>query len=40
MVGIAKKKENSVATIRDAPKIIAPIIVEADLEVPGIMDKH
>ena len=40
MVGMAKKKENSVATTLDAPKIIAPIIVDADLEVPGIIDKH
>ena len=40
IVGIARKKENSVATNRVAPKAIAPIIVAADLEVPGINDRH
>ena len=40
IVGIARKKENSTATIRDEPSIIAPIIVAADLEVPGIMARH
>ena len=40
IVGIARKKENSIATTLEAPKSIAPIIVAADLEVPGIIDKH
>lgn len=40
MVGIAKKKENSVATVRDAPRSIAPIIVAPEREVPGIMERH
>ena len=40
IVGIARKKENSAATSLEAPKIIAPIIVEADLDVPGIIEIH
>lgn len=40
MVGIAKKKENSVATVLEAPKSTPPIIVAPDLEVPGMNDKH
>ena len=37
IVGIAKKKENSAASTREAPSNIAPIMVAAEREVPGIM---
>ena len=40
IVGIAKKNENSVAAVLDNPNIMAPIIVAADLEVPGTIAKH
>ena len=40
IVGIAKKNENSVATTRLNPNSIPPIIVAADLDVPGIDAKH
>src|SRR5690554_6245785 len=36
ITGIDKKNEYSVATKREAPKIIPPTIVAPDLEVPGI----
>ena len=39
IVGIAKKKENSVETNRDVPKSIAPIMVAPDREVPGISER-
>ena len=39
MVGIARKKENSAATVREVPKSIAPIMVAPEREVPGIIAK-
>jgi hypothetical protein len=39
-VGIAKKKENSAAALVDKPKSIPPIIVDADLDMPGNSDIH
>ena len=39
IVGMAKKKENSAATVREVPKIIAPIMVAPEREVPGIIAK-
>ena len=38
IIGIARKKVNSVAAARDTPKIIPPIIVDPDREVPGTKD--
>ncbi len=35
MTGIAKKKVNSVATVRETPKIKAPTIVAPERDVPG-----
>ena len=35
IVGIARKKENSVATTREAPKIMAPTIVARTWKFPG-----
>ena len=40
IIGIAKKNENSVAVFRSSPDIKPPMIVEADLETPGIKAKH
>ena len=40
MVGMARKKENSAAAARLAPSIMAPMMVAADLDVPGIMARH
>ena len=40
IVGIARKKENSVAVLRFNPKHIPPIIVAPDLETPGIIARH
>ncbi|MNN75700.1 hypothetical protein D3C81_1920200 [compost metagenome] len=40
MVGMARKKENSVAALRDRPRIRPPMIVEAEREVPGIIARH
>ena len=40
IIGIAKKNENSVAVFRSSPDINPPIIVDADLETPGIKAKH
>ena len=40
IVGIARKKENSAAAPLEHPRSIAPIIVAADLDVPGIIAKH
>ena len=39
ITGIAKKNENSAATILEVPKKIAPKIVEPERDVPGIRDK-
>jgi len=39
MVGIASKKENSVATGLDSPEINPPIIVAPERDVPGIIAK-
>src|SRR5712672_1035828 len=39
MVGIARKKENSVAAGRDKPRSKPPMMVAPEREVPGIMDK-
>ena len=36
MTGIDKKKEYSAATKQEVPRIIAPIIVAPEREVPGI----
>ena len=36
MTGMDKKKEYSAATKREVPRIIAPIIVAPEREVPGI----
>lgn len=38
ITGIDKKNENSAATNRDAPKIIAPKIVAPERDVPGTID--
>ena len=38
ITGIPKKKENSVATKRELPIMIAPKIVAPEREVPGIKD--
>ena len=40
MVGIAKKKENSVAALRDNPENIPPTMVAPDRDVPGIIATH
>ena len=40
IIGIAIKNENSAATGRAAPSSIAPIIVAAERETPGIMAIH
>lgn len=40
ITGNAKKKENSAAATVDNPAIHAPIIVEADLDIPGHIAKH
>ena len=39
-VGIARKKENSAATSLEHPISIAPIIVAAERDVPGIIARH
>lgn len=39
IVGIARKKENSAATNLEEPSNIAPIIVAAERDVPGIIAK-
>ena len=36
ITGIAKKKVNSAATVREVPISMAPIIVAPEREVPGI----
>ena len=40
IMGMAKKNENSVAVFRSSPDIKPPMIVDADLETPGIKAKH
>ena len=40
MVGIARKNENSAAAKRLAPNNMAPIMVAAERDVPGIMARH
>ena len=40
IVGIARKKENSVARTLLSPRRTPPIIVAADLEVPGTIARH
>ena len=40
IIGIAKKNENSVAVFRSSPDIRPPMIVDADLDTPGIKAKH
>jgi hypothetical protein len=37
-MGIAIKKENSALALRLTPESIPPIMVEPDLDVPGISD--
>ena len=39
IIGIAAKKENSVASRRSVPRIRAPSIVAPERDVPGIMAK-
>ena len=38
ITGIARKNENSAATPREQPRIIAPKIVEPERDVPGIIE--
>src|SRR4249920_3147327 len=40
MIGTARKNENSVATWRDSPKSIPPMIVAPERDVPGMSAKH
>ena len=40
ITGIAKKKENSVATVLGKPNNIPPIMVAPEREVPGIKAAH
>ena len=40
MIGTARKNENSVATWRESPKTIPPMIVAPEREVPGMSEKH
>ena len=40
MTGTARKKVNSAAVVLLMPMARAPMMVEADLEVPGMMDRH
>ena len=40
MVGMARKKENSAAAGLLKPRIMAPMMVAADLDVPGTMARH
>ena len=40
MTGIAKKNENSLATVLEQPQYKPPKIVAPDLEVPGIKARH
>ena len=38
ITGIARKKVNSAATVRDVPARIRPIMVDPERDVPGITD--
>ena len=38
ITGTARKKVNSAAATRDTPMVSAPIIVEPEREVPGMME--
>ena len=38
-VGMARKRKNSVAALRDKPKSMPPMMVAPDLEVPGMRAK-
>ena len=40
MTGTDRKNENSAATVLDTPRTMAPIMVDPDLEVPGISARH
>ena len=40
ITGMAIKKENSAATVREVPSRVAPRMVEPEREVPGIRDRH
>ena len=40
IVGIARKKENSVAAWRESPKMRPPMIVAPERLVPGIIARH
>ena len=40
MTGMAKKNENSLATVLEQPHYKPPKIVAPDLEVPGIKARH
>src|SRR4029079_7753130 len=40
MIGIARKNENSVATLRDRPKSMPPMMVAPERDVPGTSEKH
>lgn len=39
ITGMAKKKVNSAATVREVPIRIAPMMVAPEREVPGISDR-
>jgi len=39
-MGIARKKENSAAISREQPSSMAARMVEPDLDVPGMMERH
>ena len=38
MIGMLMKKENSVATVREVPTSIPPMMVEPEREVPGMRE--
>ena len=38
MIGMLIKKENSVATVREVPTSIPPMMVEPEREVPGMSE--
>lgn len=40
ITGIAKKNENSVATVVESPATHPPIMVDADLDIPGHIARH
>ena len=39
ITGTARKKVNSAATSRERPRISAPIIVDPERDVPGIIER-